>query len=384
MPIPQTTSEDERVASVRETTRRFAEERVRPRAESLDETETFPARPLPRVRVARPLRHHRGGGARRPRRRRAYLRDGDGGALPRLRVGRRPVRPDRARRHAARRRTGRRRRSHATCRRCCAPSGAARTRSPRPRPAPTSPASGPPRSRDGDGWRLTGQKLWIHNAPVADFALVLARTDPRAGHRGMSIFIVDLDVPGCSRGKKEHKMGQRASQVGALFFDDVRCRGRAARPAGTRLPRDDERAREGSRRHRRARRRHPAGRARGLRRLREGPPSVRQADRGLPGDPVDDRRHGEGHRGRAAAGRRRGREARPRRARDARVLDGEVLRQRRRGRCTRRMRCRSTAAAATSAASIVERLYRDAKITQIYEGTNQIQRMIIARQILAD
>jgi alkylation response protein AidB-like acyl-CoA dehydrogenase len=45
--------------------------------------------------------------------------------------------------------------------------------------------------RDGDGWLLTGSKLWIHNAPVADVALVLARTDPAAGKRGMSIFIVD-------------------------------------------------------------------------------------------------------------------------------------------------------------------------------------------------
>ena len=75
---------------------------------------------------------------------------------------------------------------------------------------------------DGSGWRLTGQKLWIHNAPVADYALVLARTDPAAGHRGMSIFVVDLDQPGCARGRKEHKMGQRASQVGPLFFDDVK------------------------------------------------------------------------------------------------------------------------------------------------------------------
>jgi len=74
---------------------------------------------------------------------------------------------------------------------------------------------------DGRGWRLSGEKLWIHNAPVADFALVLARTAPQAGHRGMSIFIVDLDRPGVSRGKKERKMGQCASQVGALFFDDV-------------------------------------------------------------------------------------------------------------------------------------------------------------------
>jgi alkylation response protein AidB-like acyl-CoA dehydrogenase len=76
--------------------------------------------------------------------------------------------------------------------------------------------------RDGSGWRLTGQKLWIHNAPVADYALVLARTDPLAGHRGMSILIVDLEQPGVTRGKKERKMGQRASQVGALYFDDVK------------------------------------------------------------------------------------------------------------------------------------------------------------------
>lgn len=75
--------------------------------------------------------------------------------------------------------------------------------------------------REGDGWRLTGSKIWIHNAPVADLGFVLARTDPAAGHRGMSIFIVDLNAKGVSRGKKEHKMGQRASQVGALHFDNV-------------------------------------------------------------------------------------------------------------------------------------------------------------------
>ncbi|MFN4141724.1 acyl-CoA dehydrogenase family protein [Aestuariivirga sp.] len=75
--------------------------------------------------------------------------------------------------------------------------------------------------RDGAGWRLSGSKIWIHNAPVADLGFVLARTDPEAGHRGMSIFIVDLHAPGVSRGKKEHKMGQRASPVGALHFDGV-------------------------------------------------------------------------------------------------------------------------------------------------------------------
>lgn len=75
--------------------------------------------------------------------------------------------------------------------------------------------------RDGDGWRLNGGKIWIHNAPVADVGFVLARTDPSAGNRGMSIFIVPLDAAGVSRGPKEHKMGQRASQVGALHFDNV-------------------------------------------------------------------------------------------------------------------------------------------------------------------
>lgn len=76
--------------------------------------------------------------------------------------------------------------------------------------------------RDGDGWILNGDKIWIHNAPVADVGFVLARTDKESGHRGMSIFIVDLNQPGIERGPKEHKMGQRASQVGALVFDDVR------------------------------------------------------------------------------------------------------------------------------------------------------------------
>lgn len=76
--------------------------------------------------------------------------------------------------------------------------------------------------RDGEGWILNGSKIWIHNAPVADVGLVLARTDREAGHRGMSIFIVDLHAPGVEKGPKEHKMGQRASQVGPLAFSDVR------------------------------------------------------------------------------------------------------------------------------------------------------------------
>ena len=76
--------------------------------------------------------------------------------------------------------------------------------------------------RDGDGWRLNGGKIWIHNAPIADLGFVLVKTDKEAGNRGMSIFIVDLHAQGVERSPKEHKMGQRASQVGALTFTDVR------------------------------------------------------------------------------------------------------------------------------------------------------------------
>jgi alkylation response protein AidB-like acyl-CoA dehydrogenase len=75
--------------------------------------------------------------------------------------------------------------------------------------------------RSGDGWRLSGAKQWIHNAPICDFAVVLARTNASLGKRGMSVFLVDADLPGFAAGRREHKMGQRASQVGALTFDEV-------------------------------------------------------------------------------------------------------------------------------------------------------------------
>ena len=75
--------------------------------------------------------------------------------------------------------------------------------------------------RRGRGWLLNGGKILIHNAPIADVGFVLARTDPAAGHRGMSIFIVPFDTPGVGRGAKEHKMGQRGSQIGSLTFENV-------------------------------------------------------------------------------------------------------------------------------------------------------------------
>ncbi|MBR0651697.1 acyl-CoA dehydrogenase [Roseomonas terrae] len=236
--------------------------------------------------------------------------------------------------------------------------------------------------RDGDGWVLNGAKLWIHNAPVADFAAVLARTDLAAAHRGMSVFLVDLDAAGVSRGRKEHKMGQRASPVGGLTFEDVRL------PAGALLGVEGrgfhmmmsvlDKGRVGI-----------AALALGIlmaaledsiaqakQREQFGKPIAEfQAVQWMVADMAKD----------IQAARLMIVEA-------ARLLDAG-------GRATlaaSMAKCFAADAAVARTADAVqihggsgyirgvrvERLYRDAKITQIYEGTNQIQRMIMARTLL--
>jgi alkylation response protein AidB-like acyl-CoA dehydrogenase len=77
--------------------------------------------------------------------------------------------------------------------------------------------------RDGDEWVITGTKNWITNLGIADFYVVFAVTDKEAGHsRGISAFVVEADRPGFSVGKLEHKLGIRGSPTGQPIFDDVR------------------------------------------------------------------------------------------------------------------------------------------------------------------
>jgi len=76
--------------------------------------------------------------------------------------------------------------------------------------------------RDGDDYVINGSKMFITGAGHADWFFVLAKTDPDAGYKGMSGFIVDADTPGLSLGKKESNMGQRCSDTRALNFDDMR------------------------------------------------------------------------------------------------------------------------------------------------------------------
>lgn len=236
--------------------------------------------------------------------------------------------------------------------------------------------------RDGDGWVLNGGKIWIHNAPVADIGFVLARTDRAAGNRGMSIFIVDLNSSGVERGPKEHKMGQRASQVGALNFKDVR------------LPADALLGEEGRGFHMMMSVL-DKGRV-GIAALAVG---IGQAGLEAALDYAQQRKQFNKHISEfqgvqwMLADMAKDIEA-------ARLLVHSAASKIDRGEnatkaCSMAKCFAGDMAVARSADAVqvfggsgyirgfeVERLYRDAKITQIYEGTNQIQRMIIARELM--
>jgi hypothetical protein len=236
--------------------------------------------------------------------------------------------------------------------------------------------------RDGDGWVLNGGKIWIHNAPVADLGFVLARTDKDAGNRGMSIFIVDLHAKGVERGPREHKMGQRASQVGALTFTDVRMGadallGEAGRGFHMMMSVLDK------------------GRV-GIAALAVG---IGQAGLEAAVDYAGTRKQF----GKAIAEFQGVQWLLADMAKDieaARLLVHSAATKIDRGQDATRAcsmaKCFAGDMAVQRTADAVqvfggsgyirgfevERLYRDAKITQIYEGTQQIQRMIIARELM--
>ena len=235
---------------------------------------------------------------------------------------------------------------------------------------------------DGSGWRLNGGKIWIHNAPVADLGFVLARTDKAAGNRGMSIFIVDLHATGVERGPKEHKMGQRASQVGALSFKDVRLGpddllGEAGRGFHMMMSVLDK------------------GRV-GIAALAVG---IGQAGLEAAVDYAGTRKQF----GKAIAEFQGVQWLLADMAKDieaARLLVHSAATKIDRGQdatraCSMAKCFAGDMAVARTADAVqvfggagyirgfeVERLYRDAKITQIYEGTQQVQRMIIARELM--
>src|SRR3546814_8365510 len=83
--------------------------------------------------------------------------------------------------------------------------------------------------RDGDEYVVTGQKTFITNGQNADLLIVVAKTDPDKGAKGISLILVEADRPGFKRGRNLDKIGQKAADTSEMFFNDVRV------PAGNLL-----------------------------------------------------------------------------------------------------------------------------------------------------
>ena len=75
---------------------------------------------------------------------------------------------------------------------------------------------------DGDGYVINGQKTFITNGQHAGVVITFAKTDPKAGAKGTSLFLVDADTPGFSRGRNLEKIGQHCGDTSELFYDNVR------------------------------------------------------------------------------------------------------------------------------------------------------------------
>jgi alkylation response protein AidB-like acyl-CoA dehydrogenase len=80
-------------------------------------------------------------------------------------------------------------------------------------------------SREGDGWLLNGRKMWITNGAEADVFVVFANANPESGYKGITAFIVERGYPGFTVGRKEDKLGIRASSTVELIFDQCRVPG---------------------------------------------------------------------------------------------------------------------------------------------------------------
>ncbi|WP_152185802.1 acyl-CoA dehydrogenase family protein [Segeticoccus rhizosphaerae] len=238
-------------------------------------------------------------------------------------------------------------------------------------------------TESGDEWVLDGVKTWITSAGVARFLIVFAVTDPDRGSRGISAFIVHSDDEGISYGEPERKMGLRGSVTREVYFEDCRIpadrllgeRGRGMRVALGTL--DHTRVSIGAQ---------ALGIAQGALDLATGYVQERRqfghavADfQGVQFMLADMAMRVESARQMVYAAAARSQE----RAKDLTYF----------GAAAKCLASDTAMSVTTDAVQLLggagytmdfpaERMMRDAKITQIYEGTNQIQRMVVARQLL--
>ena len=236
--------------------------------------------------------------------------------------------------------------------------------------------------RDGDDYVLNGSKRFITNAGVAGLYTVFAKTDPGAAHAGISCFMVEADAPGFEVGRIEPKMGIKGSTTGELFFND--CRVPAANLVGEEgdgfkiAMQVLDRSRPGI-----------AAQALGIAQGATDFALEYAKTRETMGEPIAEHQ--------LIAAKLADMETMCEAARgllyrfgqmvDEGVPDAELTK----ASAMAKLYCTDTAmAVSTEAVQIlggygyireypVERMMRDAKITQIYEGTNEIQRVVIAR-----
>jgi acyl-CoA dehydrogenase len=100
-------------------------------------------------------------------------------------------------------------------------------------------------TQDGDEWVLNGTKVFITNGGIADVTVVVATVDPELGHRGHASFVVPKGTPGLAMGKKESKLGIRASQTAEVILEDCRVPAEYLLGGREKLERKLERARSG-------------------------------------------------------------------------------------------------------------------------------------------
>jgi alkylation response protein AidB-like acyl-CoA dehydrogenase len=241
--------------------------------------------------------------------------------------------------------------------------------------------------RDGDEYVLNGGKRFITSAGVASVYVVFAKTDPAQGHAGISAFVVEADTPAFEVGGIEPKMGIKGSTTGELFFNDCRI------PAGNLLGGEGEGFKLAMRILDRSR---PGIGAQGLG-LAQGATdyAVEYAkSRETMGRPIGQHQ--------LIAGLLADMETKCEAARGLLYKVGQMIDQGDSGpeltklSAMAKLYCTDIAMEVTTDAVQVlggygyiqeypvERMMRDAKITQIYEGTNQIQRLVIAREMLLE
>jgi alkylation response protein AidB-like acyl-CoA dehydrogenase len=239
--------------------------------------------------------------------------------------------------------------------------------------------------RDGEEYVLNGSKRFITNAGVAGLYTVFAKTDPDGGHAGISCFVVEADAPGFEVGRIEPKMGIKGSTTGELFFNDCRV------PAGNLIGDEGEGFKIAMRILDRSR---PgiAAQALGIAQGATDYALEYAKNRETMGEPIAEHQ--------LVAGKLADMETRCEAARGLLYKAGSMIDEDAPGltkvSAMTKLFCSDTAMEVTTdAVQIlggygyikeypVERMMRDAKITQIYEGTNEIQRLVIAREMVRE